>query len=186
MISLPQLWLPIVLSAVFVYVASSLIHMVVKWHNPDYLSLPNEDEVRAAIRRMNPAPGQYLLPRIADMGQLKSPDVQKKFVEGPVGFLVLRKSGPPSMLPSLVQWFLYSLLVSLFAAYITSLTLSAGTHYLKVFRVAGTVAFLGYAAGAIPQAIWMGKPWRSALKELADGLIYGLLTAGAFGWLWPR
>ncbi|HTO98064.1 MAG TPA: hypothetical protein VMK66_13535 [Myxococcales bacterium] len=141
MISLPQLWLPIVLSAVFVYVASSLIHMVVKWHNPDYLSLPNEDEVRAAIRRMNPAPGQYVLPRITDMGQLKSPDVQKKFVEGPVGFLMLRKSGSPNMLPSLVQWFFYSLLVSLFAAYLSSRTLSLGTHYLKVFRVTGTVAF---------------------------------------------
>jgi hypothetical protein len=52
--------------------------------------------------------------------------------------------------------------------------------------VAGTAAFLGYAAGAVPAAIWMGKPWRSAVKELADGLIYGLLTAGVFGWLWPR
>ncbi len=90
MISLPQLWLPILLSAVLVFVASSLIHMVVKWHNSDYLTLPNEDEVRAAIRKTNPAPGQYLLPRISDMSQLKTPEVQRKFTEGPVGFLALK------------------------------------------------------------------------------------------------
>jgi hypothetical protein len=96
MISLPQLWLPILLSAVLVFVASSLIHMVVKWHNSDYLALPNEDEVRAAIRKANPAPGQYLLPRISDMTQLKTPEVQRKFTEGPVGFLALKKSGTPT------------------------------------------------------------------------------------------
>lgn len=99
MISLPQLWLPILVSAVLVFVASSLIHMVVKWHNSDYLTLSNEDEVRAAIRKTNPAPGQYLLPSISDMSQLKTPEVQRKFTEGPVGFLALKKSGTPNMAP---------------------------------------------------------------------------------------
>jgi len=186
MISLPQLWLPILVSAVLVFVASSLIHMVVKWHNSDYLTLSNEDEVRAAIRKTNPAPGQYLLPSISDMSQLKTPEVQRKFTEGPVGFLALKKSGTPNMAPALVQWFVFALVVSIFAAYLGSRTLSLGTQYFKVFRVAGTIGFLGYAAGAVPAAIWMGKPWRSAEKELADGFIYGLLTGGAFGWLWPR
>ena len=58
--------------------------------------------------------------------------------------------------------------------------------YLKVFQVVGATAFLGYAAGQVPAAIWMGKPWIVAWKEVFDGLIYGLVTAGAFGWLWPR
>ena len=61
-----------------------------------------------------------------------------------------------------------------------------GTEYLKVFQVMGTVAFLAYAGGVLPGAIWMGKPWSIAAKEVLDGLIYGLVTAGAFGWLWPR
>ena len=86
----------------------------------------------------------------------------------------------------LVLWFLFSLVVSFFVAYLASRTLSPGTPYLRVFRVAGTVSFLAYAGGAAPSAIWMGKPWRSAAKDLADGLVYGLVTAGAFGWLWPR
>jgi len=72
------------------------------------------------------------------------------------------------------------------AAYLTSRTLAPGTHYLQVFRVAGAVSFVAYGFGAIPNAIWMGKPWGSALKDLADALIYGLLSAGVFGWLWPR
>ena len=186
MVSLSQLWLPILLSAVFVFVASSLIHMVVKWHDTDCLALSNEDEVRAAIRKGNPTPGQYTLPHYSDMGALKTPEAQKKYTEGPVAFLILKASGLPKMGPTLIQWFVFSLVVSVFAAYLASRTLPVGTHYLRVFRVAGTVAFLAYASGAVPAAIWMGKPWRSAAKELADGFLYGLVTAGAFGWLWPR
>ena len=186
MASIPQLWLPILLSAILVFVASSLIHMVVKWHNPDYLRLANEDEVRAAIRKGNPAPGQYVLPHFSDMSDLKKPEAQQKYAEGPVGFLVLKANGPPTMGLALSLWFLFSVVVSGFVAYLASRTLPTGTPYLKVFRVAGAVSFLAYAAGAAPAAIWMGKPWRSATKDLADGLIYGLVTAGAFGWLWPR
>ncbi|SRR5260221_5583985 len=186
MVSLAQLWLPIFLSAVFVFVASSLIHMVIKWHNSDYLTLPNEDEVRAAIRKGNPAPGQYGVPHFPNMSDMKKPEAQQKFVEGPVGFLTLRPSGLPAMGTPLALWFIFSLVVSLFAAYLASKTLPAGAPHLRVCRVAGTVSFLAYGSGAVPAAIWMGKPWRSAVKELADAFIYGLVTAAAFSWLWPR
>ena len=57
---------------------------------------------------------------------------------------------------------------------------------MMVFHTVGLMAFLAYAAGQSPAAIWMGKPWSIAAKEVLDGLIYGLVTAGAFGWLWPR
>lgn len=183
---LAQLWLPILLSAILVFVASSLIHMVIKWHNPDYLKLANEDDVRAAIRKGNPAPGQYVLPHFSTMNDIKKPEAIQKYTEGPVGFLVLKANGPPAMGLALGLWFLFSLIVSVFVAYLASRTLPVGTPYLRVFRVAGAVSFLAYSAGAAPAAIWMGKPWRSAAKELADGLLYGLVTAGAFGWLWPR
>ena len=36
MVSLADLWLPILLSAVLVFVASSLIHMVLGWHRHDF------------------------------------------------------------------------------------------------------------------------------------------------------
>jgi hypothetical protein len=186
MVSLAQLWLPILLSGVGVFVASSLIHMVVKWHQSDYRALPNEDEVRAAIRKASPPPGQYVVPYFAEMSALKSPEAQKKYAEGPVGLLTLKASGLPVMGKALGLWFAFSLVVSLFAAYLASRTLAHGVSYRGVFRLVGTVAFLAYAGGAAPSAIWMGKPWRSAIKDLADGLIYGLVTGGVFGWLWPR
>lgn len=186
MISLFHLWLPIVVSAVLVFVASSVIHMVFKWHNSDYRKLPNEAEVAEALRKGSPAPGQYVLPHCMDMGDMKSPEVQKKFVEGPVGLLYLKASGMPNMGSALVGWFVFNVVISFMVAYLTSRTLAPGAPYLQVFRVAGTVAFLAYAGNAAQASIWMGKPWRSTAKEILDGLIYGLVTAGAFGWLWPK
>jgi hypothetical protein len=186
MVPLSHLWLPIVLSAVVVFVASSLIHMVLKWHNSDYRALPNEDEVRAALRKDSPAPGQYVIPRCEDMKDMGKPEVQQKYKEGPVGFLVLVPNGVPKMGKAMVQWFLFAAAVAFMAAYVAGHTLGAGTHYLQVFRIVGTVSFLTYAGGSVQAGIWMGKPWGSVVKDLLDGLIYGLLSAGVFGWLWPK
>ncbi len=186
MTSILNLWLPILLSAVFVFIASSLIHMVFKWHNSEYLKLSNEDEVRAAIRKENPGPGQYILPYCTDMKDMGSEAMQKKYVEGPIGILYLKASGIPKMGPSLISWFLFTVVVSLFAAYIGYVALPAKTHYLTVFRVVGSAAFMAYGLGSIPGAIWMGRPWSAVLKEVMDAVIFALLTAGTFGWLWPR
>ncbi|WP_291272380.1 hypothetical protein [Geothrix sp.] len=185
-VSLTQLWLPILLAAVFVFVASSLVHMVLKWHNSDYRALENEDEVRAAIRKSSPAPGQYVIPHCPGMKDMEKPEIQQKYQEGPVGFLVLSPNGLPAMGKALGLWFVYALAVAFMAAYVASRTLAPGTHYLQVFRVVGAVSFLTYAGGSVQMGIWMGKPWRSVVKDLVDGLIYGLVSAGAFGWLWPR
>jgi hypothetical protein len=185
-VSLAQLWIPILLSAVFVFVASSLIHMVLKWHASDYRALPNEEEVRAAIRKGAPGPGQYVLPHCADMKDMAKPEMLQKYQDGPVAMLMVNPNGPPAMGAALGKWFAYSVLVAFMAAYLAGRTLLPGTHYLQVFRVVGAVSFLAYGFGSIPQAIWMGKPWSSTAKDLADALIYGLLSGGVFGWLWPR
>jgi len=186
MVSLGALWIPILLSAVIVFITSFLVHMVLKYHNSDYSKLPNEDAVRAAIRAGNPPPAQYMIPHCADMKLMESPEMKAKYVEGPVGLLCIKASGPYSMGPALGQWFVFNLVVSFFVAYVAAHTVASGTVYLEVFRVVGTIAFLAYGAGVVPAAIWMGKPWPVALKELFDGLLYGLVTAGTFGWLWPR
>jgi hypothetical protein len=185
MVSLGALVLPIVLSAVLVFVLSSIIHMVLGYHNRDYTPLPNEEAVRAAIRSGNPAPRQYIIPYCAPK-ELDSIETKRKLMEGPVAVLNLKPTGPARMGPSLVQWFVYALVISVFLAYLAGRALPAGTPYLEVFRLVGTAGFLAYAAGQLPAAIWMGKPWSVAWKEVFDGLLYGLVTAGAFGWLWPR
>ena len=186
MTSILNLWLPILLSAVFVFIASSLIHMVFKWHNSEYLKLSNEDEVRAAIRKENPGPGQYVLPYCMDMKDMGSEEMKKKYVDGPLGILYLKANGVPKMGPSLISWFLFTVVVALFAGYIGYVTLPVNTHYLTVFRVVGSATFMAYGLGTIPGAIWMGRPWRAVLKEAMDAAIFALLTAGTFGWLWPK
>ena len=186
MISLAQLWLPVVVSAVFVFVASSLVHMVFKWHNTDYLKLGNEDEVRAVLNKTKPAPGQYFVPHCADMKEMQSPDMQKKFVDGPVGLVVLRASGLPTMGKSLGQWFAWTLVVGVLVAYLASKSLHPGDSFAHVARLTSIVAFLAYAGGSVQAGIWMGKPWRSVAKEVLDGVIYGAVTAAAFGMLWPH
>ncbi len=186
MVALAQLWLPILLSAVLVFIASSLVHMVIKWHNSDYGRLPNEDEVRAVFQKGNAAPGQYVVPWCMDMKEMGNPEVLKKYTDGPVGVFYLLKPGAPTMGPMLIRWFVFILVVSFFVAYLASRTLPVGTEYLKVFQVTGAAGFIAYSLGAIPSSIWMGKPWRVTWKEMADGLLYGMVMGGAFGWLWPR
>lgn len=186
MVTLGALWIPILASAVIVFLTSFLVHMVLKYHASDYSQLPNEEAVRAAIRTGNPKPAQYVIPYCPDMKQMDSPEMKKKFAEGPVGVLNIKPSGEYGMGKALGQWFVFTLVVSFFVAYVAAHTIAPGTTYLEVFRVVGTIAFLAYGMGQVPAAIWMGKPWSVTFKELFDGLVYGLMTAGTFGWLWPR
>lgn len=186
MVSLGSLWLPILLSAVLVFIVSAIVHMVLKYHKNDYVRLPNEDAVRAAIRAGNPTPAQYILPYCSEMKQMETPEMKQKYTEGPVAVLNLMRPGVPSMGKPLTQWFLFSLVVSFFIAYIAAHAVPAGTRYLEVFRIVGAIGFLAYGASQVQQSIWWGKPWRNTWKDVFDGLLYGLVTAGTFGWLWPR
>jgi hypothetical protein len=186
MVTLGALWLPILLSAVLVFFLSFLLHMILRYHASDCNPLPNEDAVRAAIRAGNPPPRQYMIPYCASPKDMENPEKRQKFVEGPVAILTLKAPGAPSMTPMLVQWFVLVLVVSICLAYVAAHTIPAGSDYMSVFGIVGAVGFLAYAVGGIPAAIWMGKPWSVAIKESFDGLLYGLVTAGTFGWLWPR
>lgn len=183
MASIMGLWLPILLSAVVVFIASSVMHMLLTYHRKDFSQLPNEDRVLDAMRGA-PA-GQYMFPYSTSMKEMSTPAMVEKFKRGPVGMLQLRKTGMPSMGPFLVQWFVFSLVVSLFVAYVCSRTLMAGVDYLGVFRVAGVVAFLGYAGPEATRSIWGGQPWGATLRNYFDGLVYALATAGVFAALWP-
>lgn len=185
MVPLTALWLPILLSAVIIFVASSLMHMLLTYHRSDYRQLPDEDKLLAALRPAGLKPGLYVFP-FCTHKEMKSAAAIEKYKQGPVGFMTIMPSGPPAMPKFLIQWFVYCLVIGFFAAYLTGRTLPAGTHYLQVFRVAGTAAFLAYGLGHLSNGIWKGQSWSATTKEVIDGLVYGLLTAGTFGWLWPR
>jgi nucleoside recognition membrane protein YjiH len=180
------LWLPILLSAVIVFVASSILHMLLPIHKSDYRKLPDEDKVLDAMRAAGVTPGrEYVFP-FTTHKEMNAPATVEKFTRGPVGMVIIRPSGKPGMGKFLVQWFIYCIVISIFTAYLTGRTRVAGTDYLEVFRVAGCTAFLGYSLALVQNAIWRGQTWGVTLKHMLDGLLYGLLTAGTFGWLWPR
>lgn len=185
MVSLASLWLPILLAAVFVFVASSLIHMVFKWHNADYRKFPNEDEVRAAVGKGAATPGQYSIPHCLGPKEMQDPAIQKRFAEGPVAMVWVLPNGLPNMGKMLGLWFALNLLVALLIGYVAAVTLAPGAAPLQVLRVTASIGFLAYAAGSISDAIWYGRPWAAVGKDLLDALIYAFAGGAAFAWLWP-
>lgn len=185
MISLTSLWLPILVASALVFVASSIIHMLLSYHQNDMKRVPDEERVRDAMRPLELPPGDYMVPKPANAKEMGTPEYQEKLAQGPVVFMTVYPKGQFNMGKSLVLWFGYTLLVGLFAGYVASRTLPAGTDYMQVFRITGTVAFAGYGLALLQDYIWLNRNLGSTLKSLFDALIYALLTAGAFGWLWP-
>lgn len=186
MVPLTSLAMPILLSAVIVFVTSSVIHMFLGIHRNDLKKLPKEDEAMDALRRFNIPPGDYAIPCAGSPEAMKKPEFLEKMAKGPVAFMTVIPAGPPSMGSSLVLWFLYGIVISVLAAYVTGRAVGPGADYLTVFRFAGTTAFIGYAMALPQNSIWWKRNWGMTIKTMIDGLVYGLLTGGTFGWLWPR
>ena len=183
MVSLAALWLPILLSAVLVFVASSIIHMATRWHANDFGRFAAEDAVMDALRPFNLAPGDYAAPLPESTAHMSSPEFKSKQARGPSFLLTVL--GQSSMPRNLVKWFVYSLVVGALAAYVASVALPAGAPYLTVFRVTSTVALAGYALALWQSWIWYSRGLGYTVRTSIDGLIYALLTGGVFGWLWP-
>ena len=185
MVPIGALWVPIVLSAVIVFVVSSIIHMTLPYHRTDFGRIPDEDRVMEELRKFNLPPGDYVMPRAGSHKEMGTPEFIEKMKRGPVMVFTVIKSGPPSMAANLVLWFLYCIVVGVFAAYIAGRALGPGAHYPAVFRFAGCTAFIGHSLALWQGTIWFKRSWKTTLKSTIDGLIYGLLTGGTFGWLWP-
>jgi len=186
MTELSALWPAVLLGAVFVFVASSIIHMGPFWHRNDFPQLPDESKARAAIGALGVPPGDYMLPRCKTQAEMRSPEFMQKMAEGPVWIITVRPNGVTGMGKPLFLWFLYIVLIALFAGYIAAIALPPGGHYLSVFRFVGTSAFMAFSLGLLHDSIWYARQWSTTLKLMLDGLIYSLVLAGTFGWLWPK
>ena len=186
MVSIHALWLPILVSAVVVFLLSFIFHMVLPYHRGDYARVPSEDAAQEALRKLNIPPGDYMLPRPAGPSDMKSPEYKEKVRKGPVVVMTVMGPDATNMGATLVQWFFYLVLVGIFTAYITGRAVSPGEPYLRVFRFAGATSFIAYSIGLWQNSIWYKQKWSTTLKSTIDGFIYGLFTAGVFGWLWPR
>ena len=176
-----SLWLPILVSAVLVFIASAAVWTALPWHKTDFAKTEKEDSVREALRGQ--PPGYYMLPYVMDREAIKQPEFQQKWTDGPNAYITVIPNGMPNMGPKLVQSFVYYLGVGVICAYLVSRTMAADSDYLSVFRIAGTVSFIAYGIAYIQDSIWFGGPWAITGKNLVDALIYGLITGGVFGWL---
>jgi len=185
MVALSSLVVPILVSAVFVFIVSSVIHMVLPYHKSDFKGVPNEGALRDAMRPHAPPPGEYVLPYATSMKEMETPEFVAKLEQGPNVFMTVLPNEKPGMGGQLAMWCGYCAIGSLFAGYVASHAVPAGGHYLAVFRFVGAVAFTGYGLALLQNSIWYRRAWSVTLKSVFDGLIYACVTAGTFGWLWP-
>jgi hypothetical protein len=186
MTPLSALLLPIIAAAALVFVASSVIHMMLPWHHGDYLKLPKQDETMDLLRPLNIPPGDYMVPRPDTVGDMKTPAYQERVSKGPVIVMTVMPNGQMNMAKNMGGWFIYIVVVGIFAAYVAGRALPPGTDYLRVFRFAGVTAFAGYSLALAQMSIWYQRSWATTTRSMIDGLIYAGLTAGVYGAMWPK
>lgn len=182
---LTQLWMPILVSALLVFILSALAWTVLPHHKKDFSGLPNAEAVQAVMRQNPPAPGMYALPWVSDARGLDDPALKAQMQQGPRAYITVVPNGVPSMAPMMAQSFVFYVVVAILVAYVSWNALGAGADYLSVFRFAGTTASMSYILASVPDSIWFGRPWGNLGRQALDGLVFGLATAGVFGWLWP-
>ena len=186
MVGLSALWMPIVVSAVFVFIALLILHMMPGWHKGDMAAVPGEDKVMETLRGLNVQPGDYRFPYGNTVKEMETPAFKEKMKQGPVGNMSIQPSGDINMGKLMGQWFVYSLVIAVIVAYVTGRTRAQGAPYLEVFRVSGAVTFCCYSVAHWQNWIWWGKGTRFTLTNTIDGLVYALVTGATFGWLWPK
>ena len=182
---LVDLWMPIVASAVAVFIVSSILWMATLLHKGDYSTPPDENGLLSILKGFKP--GQYYVPWCHG-ANMKDPAFAAKMKAGPWAVVTVA-SQAPSFGRSLTGWFVSQLVVSVFVAYLAAAAIPTGAgapEYLKVFRIVGAAALLAQAGMVAQNSVWHGVPWRITFVKLFDGIVYALITAGLFGWLWPR
>ena len=186
MTHLGALILPILVSSVLVFLASSLIHMASPWHKSDYPRYAGESQVLDALRPLALPPGDYFMPRPSSMAEMKSPEFKAKVERGPVVLMTVFPNGVMPMGGTMVKWFVYLLVVSAIAGHTGASALHSGASSSQVFHTVGLTAFAGYALALWQLSIWYRRSMSITLKSTVDGLIYAAITGGVFVWLWPK
>ena len=185
MVPITSLLIPTLVAAVLVFLASFVIHMLLPYHRSDFAKVPVEDQLMSAMRPLSIPPGEYMMPYAGSPGAMKDPVWLEKMKAGPKAFFTVMPPGPPTMGTQLTQWFVYCVIVGIFAAYVAGRALPPGAERMNVFRFTSTVAFIAYVVANWQNSIWYLRAWSTSLKNTFDGLVYAVLTGLAFAWLWP-
>jgi hypothetical protein len=177
--------LPALLSAVAVFIVSSIIHMVLPWHKGDYRRLDQEDAVMDALRPFNIPAGDYMVPRPSGMADMRSPEFAEKLKRGPVVIMTTWPSGSMSMKNNLIGWFVFSFVIAFVAGHLAyGATHGSNPDGRVIFHTVGLAAFLGFAGGLWQMSIWYHRSLGTTIRSTIDGLIYGAITGFIFCWMW--
>jgi hypothetical protein len=179
-----HLWLPILLSAILVFVLSAASHMLLPWRRREWGRITDFVALQGALQAL--PPGLYAFPAAADPREQMKPEWLERWAKGPSGWLTIAPRRPIRMGRNMALSFLVFLGVAFMAAYTAAHAVGPEAHYLAVFRIVGTVATMSYGVGSIFGSIWYDRPWRAYLADALDAVLFGLVMAGVFGWLWPR
>jgi len=179
-----SLLLPIVVSAVAVFVLTMIIHMT-PWHRSDHIKLPDEDGVMQALRPFNIPPNDYVVPHPGTGEYMKSKEYDAKRAAGPVMIVTVAPSGPWKIGQMMGMWFLFAVVVSASVACVVGTIVPPGGHTHAVFHYAAVITFLTYAMGAVQLSIWYNRKWSTTFKNAVDSLLYALATAWIFSMMWP-
>lgn len=180
-----SLLLPIVVSAVAVFVLTLIVHMM-PWHKRDYIRLPDEDGVMQALRPFNIPPNDYVTPHPGSGDYMKSPEYDAKREAGPVMWLTVAPPGPWNLGRIMGLWFLFVVVVSAAVACVVGTILPPGAHTHAVFHYAAAITFLSYAMGGVPMSIWYDRKWSTTFRNAVDSLLYALATGWIFSMMWPK
>lgn len=178
------LWLPIVLSAVFCFIAAAVIWMLGPHHRHEWKSLPAGEQIQGLLRSAGVQPGGYLMPYAFDQKRAKDPAYMEPLMAGPLATVYMRAGGW-NMGRTMSLQFIFMLVVSVFVAHQARNASEWGDSFVWVFHDAAITAFIAYFMAAIPDSLWWGRPWNSLLRQLVDALVYAAITGATFGWLWP-
>jgi hypothetical protein len=186
MVPITSLVLPVVLSAVAVFLVSSVLHMALPWHHKDWKRVPDEADLQEALRKSGMPPGDYMIPYPPAGGSMRDPTFKERLKAGPIATLTLRAGGMPNMGAYLGKWFLHLLVVSALCAFNAIHAVGPGGETHRVFHFIALPAFLAYSIALWQDQIWYGKSTGTVVRNTLDGLIYALVTAGVFVCLWPK
>lgn len=185
LVPVPELWLPVLLSAILVFFAGFILNAMLPHHRSDYVPVEDEDRVMNALRASGQGTGNFMFPYVGSHAALKDPEVKARFEAGPMGFLYMVPPTAAVQGKQLIQYFVYALIVSAAIAYAAGISVARGAEYMVVFRFVGTVAWMTYAGYVAIDSIFYGFKWSSSWKKMFDAFVYACLTAGVFSWLWP-
>lgn len=180
---LAELWLPIVVSGVAVFLMSALNWTALPTHKTEFSGFSNDEDVSAALRVSAKSPGRFVTPNLLG-GAGNTPEGKAKLERGPLAYVTIAGPGLPSMGQMMGLSLTSAIAISALVGYVAANSLAPDASYLHVFRITGTVTFMAYACGTLSESIWFARPWKSQMLNAFDSLLYAGITGGVFGWLW--